>query len=113
LNVNYPNIPADEIKGVCVTRLGIRWYDDVIHERVDPRGSKYYWISGKKILHGKEPGTDSYELDRGCISVTPLTLDMTRRDKLEAVTSVLTESIAATPSDGWRPHEVIGPNQMK
>jgi 5'-nucleotidase len=108
LNVNYPNIPPEEIKGIAVTKLGIRWYDDVIHERVDPRGSKYYWISGKKILHGKEPGTDAFELDSGYISVTPLTLDMTRRDILETVVSVLSDSKTSTPSDGWRPIEVIG-----
>ena len=97
LNVNYPNLPKEEIKGVVATRLGLRWYDDVLHERVDPRGCKYYWISGKKILHGREPGTDAYELDNGFISVTPLTLDMTRLDAMEAVRDILAKSQAGMP----------------
>ena len=101
LNVNYPNLPPEEIKGVAVTRLGIRWYDDVIHERVDPRGAKYYWISGKKILHGREPGTDSFALDSGYISITPLTLDMTRLDIMDTVTSVL-GNLKAAKSFGER-----------
>jgi 5'-nucleotidase len=108
LNVNYPNLPRDEIKGVAVTRLGLRWYDDVLHERVDPRGCKYYWISGKKILHGREPGTDAFELDSGFISITPLTLDMTKLSLMESVASVLTNSGAAAP-DGQKPLVVVGP----
>jgi len=89
LNVNYPNIPPDEIKGVAVTHLGQRWYDDVVHERVDPRGRKYYWITGKKRLEGKLEDTDAHEMGRGYISVTPLTLDMTHYSSIEGLQKIL------------------------
>jgi 5'-nucleotidase len=113
LNVNYPNLPLAEIKGVAVTRLGLRWYDDVVHERVDPRGDKYYWISGKKVLHGREPGTDAYELDRGYISITPLTLDLTCNALLEHVTAALSDRRNAGRFLGGRPLEVLGPELGK
>jgi len=89
LNVNYPNLPRDRIKGIAVTRLGIRWYDDVVHERVDPRGGKYYWITGKKVLVGRDPGTDAFELERGYISITPLSLDLTCTAALDSVAEIL------------------------
>jgi 5'-nucleotidase len=113
LNVNYPNLPVSEIKGVAVTRLGVRWYDDVIHERVDPRGEKYFWITGKKVLHGREPGTDSFELDRGYVSITPLTLDLTRLEIMEAVASELANRQKTGPPQGWGYLEIVGPVSSK
>jgi len=89
LNVNYPNIPKSEIKGVAITRLGQRWYDDVVHSRIDPRGRKYYWITGKKVLTGKQDGTDAHELSKGYISITPLTLDMTSVGQLHELARML------------------------
>ncbi|HDN80345.1 MAG TPA: 5'/3'-nucleotidase SurE, partial [Chloroflexi bacterium] len=44
LNVNVPALPADEIKGVRLTRLGRRVYKDVLIRRKDPRGKDYYWL---------------------------------------------------------------------
>ncbi len=43
LNVNVPNLPHDDIKGVQITRLGKRIYQDEFITRMDPRGRKYYW----------------------------------------------------------------------
>ncbi|MFH1676886.1 MAG: hypothetical protein ABIC40_07660, partial [bacterium] len=86
------------IKGVAITRLGQRWYDDVVHERVDPRGRKYYWITGKKVLYGREEGTDAYELEKGFISITPLSLDLTRDSVMEETARILSDpSIVGLP----------------
>jgi 5'-nucleotidase len=109
LNINYPNLPPDEIKGIAITKLGLRWYEDVIHERVDPRGRKYYWITGKKVLFGREAGTDAFELERGYISVTPLTLDMTRTPLMEKVAEILSNPSEAGVEDFKLPYEVTGP----
>src|SRR5437868_12834925 len=48
LNVNIPNIPEDQIRGVQITRLGRRIYKDELIVRTDPRGNKYYWIGGER-----------------------------------------------------------------
>jgi 5'-nucleotidase len=85
LNVNFPAVPANEITGVRVTRLGIRYYHDVIVERTDPRGRPYYWIGGRPPTGEPEEGTDVGALACGNISITPLNLDMTDRGQLARI----------------------------
>ena len=77
LNVNVPDLPAAEIKGFALTRQGKRRYGDVIVEKVDPRGRKYYWIGGDQLDFVDAEGTDFNAVQRGLISVTPLHLDLT------------------------------------
>jgi len=77
LNVNVPHVRDDEIKGVRITRLGKRKYQDSLIERTDPRGRAYYWIGGDEPIWEKEEGTDFLAVDEGYVSVTPLHLDLT------------------------------------
>ncbi len=77
LNVNVPNIPAEDIKGVEITKMGKRVYGDSIVEKVDPRGRKYYWIGGDELRHEHVEGSDISAVMNGHISVTPLHLDLT------------------------------------
>ena len=77
LNVNVPQRRDDEIKGVRVTRLGKRTYQDTLIERTDPRGRAYYWIGGDAPIWEPEEGTDFMAVDEGYVSVTPLHLDLT------------------------------------
>ncbi|MEW5987383.1 MAG: 5'/3'-nucleotidase SurE [Chloroflexota bacterium] len=77
LNVNVPYIPADQIKGMLVTRQGMRVYQDRLDERLDPRGRPYYWIGGDAPTGVAEEGTDVGALAKGYVSITPLQLDLT------------------------------------
>jgi 5'-nucleotidase len=77
LNVNVPAIPAAQIKGVRITRLGLRVYRDALDERVDPRGQPYYWIGGEHPTGVPDEGTDFGALADGYVSITPLRLDLT------------------------------------
>jgi 5'-nucleotidase len=77
LNVNVPAVPWAEIAGVEITRLGQRIYHDVLIERQDPRGHKYYWIGGDPPTGVMEEQTDVAALAANKISVTPLQLDLT------------------------------------
>jgi len=61
-------------------------------------------------LHGREPCTDSYELDCGYISITPLTLDLTNFDILETVASVLLQHKAHWFGEQTKSLKVLGPN---
>ncbi len=83
LNVNVPNLSPEGIQGVRVTRLGQRKYKDVIVEKVDPRGRKYYWIAGSRIIFDGEKDTDFKAIQSRCISITPLKLDLTDRQSLK------------------------------
>jgi 5'-nucleotidase len=76
-NVNVPYLKYEEIKGIQVTRQGMRVYRDELVRREDPRGKPYYWIGGEAPTGLDEKGTDFGELAAGFISVTPIHLDMT------------------------------------
>ncbi|MBS3784061.1 MAG: 5'/3'-nucleotidase SurE [Anaerolineae bacterium] len=85
LNVNVPPLPADEMAGVRVTRMGLRIYRDELIQRVDPRGKPYYWIGGPAPTGVEEEGTDIWAVANGYISVTPIQLDLTAHNLLPAV----------------------------
>lgn len=77
LNVNVPYLQENELKGYEITRQGLRVYRDALESRVDPRGKPYYWIGGEYPTGVDEPGTDFGALRAGCVSITPLHLDLT------------------------------------
>jgi 5'-nucleotidase len=77
LNVNIPYLPFKDIKDVIITRQGLRVYQDKLVTREDPRRQPYYWIGGEAPTGIPEPGTDFGALGEGCVSVTPIQLDMT------------------------------------
>ncbi len=82
LNVNFPALPAAQVRGIQVTRLGERVYRDVLIKRLDPQGKPYYWIGGDPPGGAPVAGTDIGALAQGYISVTPLNLDMTDQAQL-------------------------------
>ena len=77
LNVNVPYLKEEEIKEFTITRQGLRVYRDALESRIDPRGKPYYWIGGEYPTGVDEPGTDFGALRAGCVSITPLHLDLT------------------------------------
>jgi 5'-nucleotidase len=77
LNINLPNLPAGEVRGVRITRQGKRIYGDSIIEKRDPRGRKYYWIGGDSLRSEEMPGSDLEAVEQNWISVTPVHLDFT------------------------------------
>ncbi len=77
LNVNIPDRPLEAIRGVQITRQGLRVYRDRLVKRLDPRGKPYYWIGGEAPGGIPEPGTDIGALREGFVSITPLQLDLT------------------------------------
>ena len=79
------NIPRGEIKGVRVTRQGIKNARPVITEHIDPRGKPYFWIGEEYFSSNAEDGTDYRAIEQGYISVTPLKSDMTDHNALTAI----------------------------
>jgi 5'-nucleotidase len=78
LNVNIPNVPVDQVRGVQITRLGKRIYKDELVVRTDPRGNNYYWIGGNAPpTHHREDGTDVTAVEDGYVSITPIHMDLT------------------------------------
>ena len=77
LNVNIPFLAKEEIKGMRLTRMGLRVYHDKLDQRTDPRGRPYYWIIGDSPTGVPERGSDIGVVSEGYVSITPLQLDLT------------------------------------
>jgi 5'-nucleotidase len=87
LNVNIPYLSVEAIKGISITRQGLRVYRDALDRRVDPRGRPYYWIGGEAPTGVNEEGTDVGALAAGYVSVTPLQLDLTNYKAMDVLKS--------------------------
>jgi len=77
VNINVPDLPETKIKGVKITQLGVRNYDNLFEERKDPRGNTYYWLGGGVLKEEQHEESDVYAVQQGFISVTPIKLDLT------------------------------------
>jgi 5'-nucleotidase len=82
LNINIPFLPAGELKGVRLARLGTRLYADTLVRKVDPRGKDYFWIGGEDPVWQPEPGSDFHTVHEGFVSVTPMRLELTDHEAL-------------------------------
>lgn len=76
-NVNVPDLPASEIKGIRITRQGKRRYSGQLEKRTDPMGRDYYWLGGDMPTDTLEEGTDVHAVAEAYVSVTPVHLDLT------------------------------------
>jgi 5'-nucleotidase len=85
LNVNLPPIPGDQVKGVRVTHLGSRVFHEEIARMKDPWGREIYWIGGGHATWTGGADSDFRAIGDGYISVTPLHVDLTNYELLEAV----------------------------
>jgi 5'-nucleotidase len=78
INVNFPALPPEDVKGIRVVRQGFHDYSrGSIVEGRDPRGYRYFWFGLHAIEHTLDHGTDLEAIDDGYIAVTPLQLDLT------------------------------------
>ncbi|MFD1951020.1 5'/3'-nucleotidase SurE [Sphingomonas arantia] len=89
INVNFPALPADAVKGVRVVSQGVRDYGrGTLVRGTDPRGFPYYWFGLGPAVHTPAHATDLEAIDDGYIAVTPLHLDLTHGPSLEALRSL-------------------------
>jgi 5'-nucleotidase len=78
LNVNIPNIPYQELKGIKITQVGRRGPPQMVQKGVDPRGAEYYWMGARgKALNADDETTDFYAVEHQYVSVSPLSLNYT------------------------------------
>ena len=84
VNVNFPALTADKVKGIRAVRQGFHDYarGSVVEGR-DPRGYRYFWFGLEAIEHTPGHATDLEAIDDGFIAVTPLQLDLTDHDGLQ------------------------------
>jgi 5'-nucleotidase len=80
MNVNFPDYPPEQIKGIHVTSQGKRQAPDPLTERKDPHKKSYFWIGGVREEDSGTEGTDLAANHFGAISITPLRIDFTAKD---------------------------------
>jgi 5'-nucleotidase len=85
LNVNVPYFNEDQLKGIRISRQGLRIYRDELVRREDPHGRPYYWIGGQAPTGVAESGTDFGDLAEGYVSVTPIQLDLTAYSLIDSL----------------------------
>ena len=86
LNVNFPAVSADELKGLKICRQAYAKYEEDFDERTDPTGKKYYWLTGEFVNFDKGEDTDVWALNHNFVSVVPVQFDLTNyklKEKLQ------------------------------
>jgi 5'-nucleotidase len=78
LNLNVPDLPDGELRGIKVTRLGNRHRSEQVVRAKDPRGQDVYWVGSAGAGQDAGPGTDFHAVAEGFASITPLQIDLTR-----------------------------------
>lgn len=82
LNINVPDLPFSDIKGIQMTRLGARHLARPMLESVNPRGQPVYWVGLPGEMQDAGQGTDAFAIKSGYVSVTPLQLDLTKYEEV-------------------------------
>ncbi len=85
LNVNVPDVPWEMLQGMRVTRLGRRHKAEPVVKQVSPRGDTVYWVGAAGAAADAGEGTDFHAVDQGCVSITPLQIDLTHAGQLAGV----------------------------
>lgn len=85
LNINIPDVPLSELKGIKVTRLSFRQQAETVETTINKHGQTAYWIGLPGEMGDKSPDTDVYAIDNHYASITPLHTDLTQYNLLPMV----------------------------
>ena len=86
INVNFPAMPPEDVRGIRVCRQGLRDYGRLrIVQRTDPRGYDYYWFGLGPMVETPGHSTDLEAVADGFVAVSPLHLDLTHDKSLAAL----------------------------
>ena len=85
MNVNVPDVPYEQIKGMQITRLGKRHKAESVIKSASPRGEPVYWVGAAGAAQEAGPGTDFYAVENNLISITPLQVDLTHNGQIDAL----------------------------
>ena len=87
LNVNFPKISKDKIKGVKICRQAKSYWNEKFDKRVSPLGKNYYWLTGNFVNLDEGQDTDHWALENDYISIVPIQFDLTAHSYLNNLKS--------------------------
>ena len=85
LNVNVPDVPYEELRGMEVTRLGKRHRAEPVVTTITPRNETVYWVGAAGAAQDAGEGTDFHAVSQNRVSITPLQIDLTHNAQLSMV----------------------------
>ena len=83
--MNVPDIPYEQLQGTAVTRLGKRHKAEPVVKASNPHGETVYWVGAAGKAQDAGEGTDFHALANRQVSLTPLQIDLTQYNQLDAV----------------------------
>lgn len=83
LNVNFPKLSENEIKGIRICRQAKAVWEEKFDKRITPQGRDYYWLTGEFVNEDKGEDTDEWALANGYISIVPVQFDLTAHHKIQ------------------------------
>lgn len=83
LNVNFPKLKENEIKGIKICRQAKAIWMEKFDKRITPQGKDYYWLTGEFVNQDKGEDTDEWALENGYISVVPVQFDLTAHHAIQ------------------------------
>lgn len=83
LNVNFPKLKTNEIKGIKICRQAKAIWMEKFDKRKTPYGKDYYWLTGEFVNQDKGEDTDEWALSQGYISIVPVQFDLTAHHAIQ------------------------------
>lgn len=95
MNVNFPDLPAEKVKGIAITSQGRRDQGGLsVDERRDTWGEPYFWYGFERRRSNPPEGSDLWAIANDLISVTPLSLDLTHRPARDDLAAIFSQDTA-------------------
>jgi len=88
INVNFPDVVASAVSGIEITRQGRRKIGGDLQSGVDPRGETYFWVGPQRVEDKFRKGTDLEAVNRGAISISPLSTDLSHSGALKKLKEI-------------------------
>ncbi|MFA7446683.1 MAG: 5'/3'-nucleotidase SurE [Flavobacteriaceae bacterium] len=85
LNVNFPKIKEEEIKGIKICRQAKAMWIERFDKRTSPHNREYYWLTGEFVNYDKGEDTDEWALANGYVSVVPVQFDLTAHHAIQTL----------------------------
>lgn len=85
LNVNFPKLAQDAIKGIKICRQAKAMWQEEFDKRTNPQGKEYYWLTGKFVNQDNGTDTDEWALENGYISIVPVQFDLTAHHAIQSL----------------------------
>lgn len=95
INVNFPKISQEPIKGVKVCRQAMGSWVEEFDERKDPHGRDYYWITGLFSNPDHVEGTDTWAMENNFVALVPMKFDFTSHETIQELRTYNFDNIFA------------------